>query len=257
VVRLPGESLHRCLNRSCPAQIKGAIRHFASRDALDIEGLGEKLVSVLVDRGLVASPADLYRLQVEDLQELPGLAAKSAQNLVAAVERSKTPTFAAFLFALGIQHVGSHLAQTLAHHFPSLEALRAASEEELKTAIPGVGDKVAAAISRYFANAANGRMIARLLAAGVQFKDTRASAAAKERFWAGKSVVFTGTLTSMTRQEAARRVEQQGARVAASVSRGTDYLVAGDNPGSKYDKARVLGITILDEEAFLARLLPQ
>jgi DNA ligase (NAD+) len=253
VVRLPGESVHRCLNLSCPAQIKAAIRHFACRDAMDIEGLGEKVVTLLVDRGLIQSPADLYQLRAEELMRLPGFAEKSALNLISALERSKESTLAALVFALGIQHVGSHLAQILADHFGSLEAMRTTSATELEQ-IPGVGEKVAASITKYFANAANRVMIDRLLRAGICFKSPAPTAVPRALFWEGKSVVFTGTLASMTRQEAADLVTARGARLGGSVSKSTDYVVAGQDPGSKYQKAQDLGLRLLTEEEFLRHL---
>ncbi len=253
VVRLPGEAVHRCLNLSCPAQIKAAIAHFASRDAMDIEGLGEKVVALLVDRKLIRSPADLYFLRVEDLKGLPGFAEKSAQNLVAALARSKQRPLSAFLLALGIQHVGSALAQLLVDHLGSLKAVQCATAEELQQ-IPGVGDKVAASITKYFANPANRDMITTLERAGLQFMETPLSAAVKDPFWDGKTVAFTGTLTTMPRQEAAALVTARGARVVGSVGKKTDYLVVGEEPGSKWEKARELSVTILNEPEFRQRL---
>jgi DNA ligase (NAD+) len=253
VVRLPGEAVHRCLNLSCPAQIKASVCHFASRDAMDIEGLGEKVVGLLVDRGLIKSPADLYRLREEQLLELPGFARKSAQNLVAAIEASKRVALPAFIYAIGIQHVGSVLAQILADHFGSLDGLRESGTGDLEQ-IPGVGEKIAASITSYFANPANREMLDHLLAAGVQAKVPAARATIEDRFWEGKSVVFTGTLASMTRQEAAARVAARGARIVNSVSKNTDYVVVGADPGSKYDKARSLGVAILTEAELLEHL---
>jgi DNA ligase (NAD+) len=253
VVRLPGEAVHRCLNLACPAQIQAAIAHFASRDAMDIEGLGEKLVALLVGSNLIRSPADLYFLKVDDLEGLPGFAEKSAQNLVAALERSKQRPLAAFLYALGIQHVGSHLAQVLADHFGSLPDLLHATPEKLQQ-VPGVGEKVAASITKHFANPANRDMINRLQGVGIQFSGTVPPPPDSDPFWDGRSVVFSGTLTSMPRQQAARLVAARGARVANSITGKTAYLVIGANPGSKRDKARALGVTILNEADFLQRL---
>jgi DNA ligase (NAD+) len=253
VVRLPGEAVHRCLNLSCPAQIKAAITHFAGRDAMDIEGLGDKVVALLVDHGLIRSPADLYVLSLDDLKTLPGFAEKSAQNLIAALEHSKMRPLAAGLHALGIQHVGSHLAQVLADHFGSLTALQEASMADLQE-VPGVGDKVAASLTKYFANPANRDMIEALRCAGVQFREAAPKAPDKDPFWDGKSVVFTGSLTTMTRQEAADLVIARGARVSSSVSKKTDYVVVGADPGSKWEKARALGVTILTEQDLLLRL---
>jgi DNA ligase (NAD+) len=253
VVRLPGEAVHRCLNLSCPAQIKAAIAHFAGRDGMDIEGLGEKVVSLLVDRGLIRSPADLYFLSMEDLRGLPGFAEKSAQNLLAALERSKQRPLSALLYALGIQHVGSSLAQVLAEHYGSLPALQSASMEQVQE-IPGVGEKVAASITEYFANPANRVMIDALQRAGIQLTKGAPSTLLKDPFWDGKSVVFSGALTSMARQAAADQVVARGAHVAGSISKKTDYLVVGTDPGSKWEKALALGVIVLTEQEFLERL---
>jgi DNA ligase (NAD+) len=253
VVRLPDEAVYRCLNLSCPAQIKAAIAHFADRDGMDIEGLGEKVVAMLVDHDLIRSPADLYFLEGDDLKTLPGFAEKSAQNLITALERSKQRSLAAVLQALGIQHVGNHLAQVLADHFGSLGALQEASADELQH-IPGVGEKVAASITKYFANPANRAMIDALRRGGVLFRETVPAVVVKDPSWDGKSVVFTGSLNSMTRQDAADLVVARGARVSGSVTKKTDYVVVGEDPGSKLDKARSLGVTILTERDLLLRL---
>jgi len=250
VVRVPGESVHRCLNRACPAQIKAAIRHFAGREAMNIDGLGRETVALLVDQALVRSPADLYRLRLEDLIHLPGFADKSAANLVAEIERGKRPELACFILALGIDHVGAHLARILANHFGSLERFRAADEAAL-TAIAGVGAKVAAAIVAYLADDDKRRLIDSLLAHGVRPTTSGTpNAATGPSYWRGKKVVFTGTLTSMTRREAADRVAALGAAVSSSVSARTDLVVAGSDAGSKLDRARTLGIEILTEAEF-------
>ncbi len=253
VVRLPEESVHRCLNRNCPAQIKAAIWHFASRGAMNIDGLGRKLISLLVDEQLLRSVADLYRLRVEDLEALPGLGKKSAQNLVEAIQNSKTASLPDFLFALGIQHVGQHLAEILAEQFPTLDALQRATAEELQQ-IAGIGEKVAYTVARYFSNPANHALIEDLLKQGVAPKPPARPPAAEDSFWRAKTVVFTGTLASMTRHEASRKVAALGAATGDTVSRKTDMVVAGADAGSKLEKARKLGIMVLDEEAFLSRL---
>lgn len=253
VVRPEGESAHRCLNRTCPDQVKAAIAHFTSRDGLDIEGLGRKIVALLVDRGLVRSAADLYRLRVEDLEPLPGLGAKSAANLLAAIESSKNADLADFIFALGIPHVGSHLAQVLADHFGSLEKLRRTSREELQ-GIAGVGGEVAAAIAKYFADDDNRGLVDELLELGVRPVHTSALPVGGDDFWSGKTVVFTGTLEAMTRQRAGEAVTARGARVTGGVSRSTDVVVAGRDAGSKLEKARKLGIRVMEEEEFLERI---
>jgi DNA ligase (NAD+) len=255
VVRLPGEAVHRCLNRNCPAQIKASLRHFAGRSAMDIEGLGKEIISLLVDRGLVASPADLYEIRPEHLEDLPGFAEKSAANLVQAIERSKDVSLAAFIHALGIPHVGEYLAQVLADHFGSIEALQNATAEELE-AISGVGEKVASSILNYFHNPENRRLVQRLREVGVRPRVDRETkpAAPADSFWKDLSVVFTGTLSSMTREEAKKRVVALGARVVENVSKKTDVVVVGSDPGSKLEKARALGVRIMDEAEFLARV---
>jgi DNA ligase (NAD+) len=254
VVRLPEESVHRCLNRNCPAQIKAAIWHFASRGAMNIDGLGRKLISLLVDERILRSVADLYRLRVEDLQDLPGLGKKSAQNLVEAIQDSKSAALPDFLFALGIYHVGEHLAEILAEHFPSLESLQQATPEALLK-ITGVGEKVAFSVARYFSNPANHALIEDLMNQGVALKlaDDRTSTV-EDSFWRSKAVVFTGTLAAMTRDEARREVAALGAKTGDSVSKKTDLVVAGKDAGSKLEKALKWGIMVLNEEEFLGRL---
>ncbi len=253
VVRLPEESVHRCLNRNCPAQIKATIWHFASRGAMSIDGLGRKLISLLVDERILRSVADLYRLRGEDLEELPGLGKKSAQNLVEAIQKSKAATLPDFLFALGIYHVGEHMAEILAEYFPTLEALQRATPEELQK-IPGVGEKVAFSVASYFSNTANHALIEDLLHQGVSLKLADRMPTKGDSFWQAKTVVFTGTLSSMTRQEAGQKVAALGARTSDGVSKSTDLVVAGKDAGSKLEKARKSGIMILNEEEFMSRL---
>lgn len=253
VVRLADESVHRCLNRNCPAQIKASIWHFASRDAMKIEGLGRKIVSLLVDRGMVRSVADLYRLQVEALAALPGFADKSARNLLDAIAQSRRATLGSFIYALGIQHVGSHLAQVLAEQLGSLDALRAAGVDEL-TRIQGVGGVIAHSVAGYFHNPANQDLIDDLLASGIELEVPQTAGPGQGGFWSGKSVVFTGALSAMTRQQASAAVAARGGRATSSVSRGTDVVVAGAEAGSKLEKARALNVRIMDEDEFLRSL---
>jgi len=248
VVRLPGEVAYRCIGLSCPAQLKGRIRHFASRRAMDIEGLGQKLVDQLVDKGLVRDLADLYYLKKEDLVKLERMADKSAQNIIDAIEKSKKTTLARFIYALGIRLVGEHLAQVLAEHLGSLERFYTVTKEELMQ-IPEVGPEVAESVVRFFQNEENRRVIEKMLKAGVSVEEP-AKEAEKERPLEGKVFVFTGALESMTREEAKRLVENLGGRAASSVSRKVDYVVVGKDPGSKYDRARELGLTIIDEREF-------
>ncbi|HNR24786.1 MAG TPA: NAD-dependent DNA ligase LigA [Candidatus Bipolaricaulis anaerobius] len=245
VVRPAGEATHRCENLSCPARIKEAILHYASRRAADIQGLGEKLVDRLVETGLVARISDLYRLRREDLLAVERMGEKSAQNLLDAIERSKGMSLARLIFALGIRHVGERVAELLAERFPSLEALSHATVEEL-TALRGVGPQIAQSIVSFFRNEENQRLIAELAAVGV---DPRAGEPQAGPL-SGKVFVFTGTLGGLTRDEAQRLVASRGGRVASTVSRQVDYVVAGENPGSKLDRARELGIPVLTEAEF-------
>ncbi|MDY0392333.1 MAG: NAD-dependent DNA ligase LigA [Candidatus Bipolaricaulis sp.] len=245
VVRPAGEATHRCENLSCPARIKEAILHYASRRAADIQGLGEKLVDRLVETGLVARISDLYRLRREDLLAVERMGEKSAQNLLEEIERSKGMSLGRLIFALGIRHVGERVAEILAERFPSLEALSHAPVEEL-TALRGVGPQIAQSIVSFFQNEENRRLIAELAAVGV---DPRAGEPQAGPL-SGKVFVFTGTLGGLTRDEAQRLVISRGGRVASTVSRQVDYVVVGENPGSKLDRARELGIPVLTEAEF-------
>jgi len=249
VVREEGAAAYRCVGLACPAKLRESIRHFASKNALDIDGLGEKLVSQLVDRKLVESVADLYTLTHTQLVELDRLGDKSAQNLIAAIERSKATTLARFINGLGIPQVGEHMAEILADHFGSIEALWDAPEEALLE-IREVGPQTAKEIRTFFSSQTNRRVIERLLADGVQPKAQPRSRAGKLR---GKTFVLTGTL-SVPRDEVAREIAIAGGKVTSSVSKATDYVVAGQDPGSKLDKAEKLGIPVLDE-AGLRKLL--
>ncbi|RMF91173.1 MAG: NAD-dependent DNA ligase LigA, partial [Nitrospinota bacterium] len=213
VVREEDEAAYRCVGLACPAKLKETIYHFASKGAMDIEGLGRQTITQLIEAGLVHDVADLYFLRKEDLVRLERMAEKSATNLLAAIERSKKTTLARFLYALGIRHVGEHVATLLAQHFPSLEALQQASQEELET-IAGVGPEVARSVRQFFAEERNLRVLARLKQAGVE---PSREVEPQEKLLAGKTFVFTGTLSSFTRDEASRLVEQRGGRVASSV----------------------------------------
>ncbi len=253
VVRLEGEAVARCIGGLyCRAQRQEAIRHFASRRALDIEGLGDKLVEQLVERELVHSPADLYGLDAVTLASLERMGAKSAAKRVEALERSKHTTLARFLYALGIREVGESTALTLASHFGALDALMAADEEQLQRT-PDVGPVVAAAIRAFFQETHNREVIARLRAAGVSWPEAEVERAIEQPL-AGKTFVLTGTLESLTRDQASDRLRALGAKVSGSVSKKTDYVVAGRDAGSKLDKARELGITVLDEAELRALL---
>jgi DNA ligase (NAD+) len=253
VERLEEEAVHRCTaGLFCPAQRKQALLHFASRRAMDIEGLGEKLVDQLVDTGLVSTPADLYRLGLEDLANLERMAEKSASNLLSAIEGSKHPPLARLVFALGIRNVGEATARDLARHFGTLDALMHADEAALLE-VRDVGPVVAASIAGFFAEPHNREVIRELRRRGVQPQEAVPARAAHGPA-AGKTFVLTGTLPNYSRDQARALIESAGGKVAGSVSKKTDYVVAGADPGSKYDKARELGVEILDEDG-LKRLL--
>ncbi|MEN3202187.1 MAG: NAD-dependent DNA ligase LigA [Atribacterota bacterium] len=249
VVREEGEVAIRCINASCPAQIKERLRHWASRDAMDIEGLGEKLIEQLVDRGYVRSIPDLYRLTKTKLLELERMGDKSSENLLQAIERSKKRPLARFLYALGIRYVGEFVAQLLAEHFGSLQRLMEASSEDL-LAIEGIGPKVAEAVWQFFRNPENRTMLEELKALGVIPEEERVGALSSENILQGKTFVFTGTLSRFSRKEAEELVRQKGGKVASAVSRKVDYLVVGENPGGKLDEARQKNVQILTEEEF-------
>jgi DNA ligase (NAD+) len=246
VVRLPGEAAHRCIGISCPAQVKGRIKHFASKRAMDIDGLGTKLIEQLVDKGLIKDIADLYDLTRDDLAALERMAEKSAANLIQSLENSKRPSLGRFIYALGIRHVGEHIAQVLARNLMSLDAIAHATEEEL-VAIPEIGPEVAQSVVRFFGDKGNQKEIERLLKAGITIAEPSAG---KEEPLKGKTFLFTGALEGMTRNEAKDLVEARGGEIASSAGKGVDYVVMGKEPGSKYAKARELGLTIIDEEEF-------
>ncbi len=237
----------------CPAQRKESLLHFASRRAMDIEGLGDKLVEQLVDGGLVRTPADLYKLGIAKLAGLERMADKSAANVFAAIEKSKDATLARFVYALGIRNVGEVTAKDLARHFGSLDALMAADVEELQEA-PDVGPVVAESIAGFMRERHNREVIEQLRAAGVRWKEGERVKSATAGPFAGKIVVLTGTLAAMSRDEAKDRIEAAGGKVTGSVSKKTDYVVAGDEAGSKLDRAKELGVAVLDEEKFLKLL---
>jgi len=251
IVRLEGEVAHRCLNTACPARIKQSILHFASKDGLDIDGLGEKAVDQLVTRGIVSRLGDLFRLDRETLASLERFGPKSAENLVSSLKAAKSPTLGRFLFALGIPGVGSHIAEVLASRFNTLDRVMGATLDEL-TAIPEIGPQTGGAIVSFFANAENRRTIEDLLATGLTIRADRTGGGSGPL--TGKRFVLTGALDSMTRAEATARIRERGGQVSSSVSRKTDFVVVGRDPGAKAERARALGVPTLTEEEFL-RLL--
>ena len=253
VERAPGEAVARCSGGfTCRAQRQEALRHFASRRALDIEGLGDKLVEQLVEHNLVSSPDELYALTKEQLLELERMGEKSADNLLVALERSKATTLPRFLYALGIRDVGEATALALAQHFGSLERLMAADATAIEE-VPDVGPVVAGHVAVFMASEKHRRAIANLRARGVHWESLERKAAAPAPL-AGKTIVVTGTLSSMSREEAQEKLRNRGAKVSSSVSSKTTYLVHGAEPGSKLEKARQLKVQLLDEEAFLKLL---
>ncbi|RME76962.1 MAG: NAD-dependent DNA ligase LigA [Planctomycetota bacterium] len=251
VDRAPGEATAYCTGASCPAQRVQRLVYFASRTGMDIEGLGEKLATQLVERGLVEDVGDLYFLRKEQLLELERMGEKSADNLLGAIERSKRQPLSRVLTALGIRHVGPTVARLLVRHFPSIDALAAASEEQL-AAIPQIGPVVAHSVRTFFSSERNREVIEKLRRAGVQLEE--ATTHEGPRPFEGKTVVVTGRLERWTRSEIKEFLERLGAHVASSVSKRTDFVLAGEDPGSKLDRARELGRPVLDEQAFVAEL---
>jgi DNA ligase (NAD+) len=241
------EVAYRCVNAACPAKRKESLLHFASRHAMNIDGLGDKIVDQLVDKGLVKDVADLYSLTLDEVAALERMAEKSARNLLDEIVASKKNSLARLIYALGIRFVGERTGQLLAEQFSSLDEFAAAKEEQL-VEVPEVGPKVAASIAEFFSEPANRQLIKKLYKAGV--RPTTEKREVKSQKFAGKSFVFTGSLTNRSREEAGELVKQHGAKVSGSVSKKTDYVVVGADPGSKHDKAKELGVTILTEGEF-------
>lgn len=249
-VRPEGEAVTRCTNIACPAQALRRIGHFASRGAMDIEGFGEVVATELFNLGLVKDVSDIYYLNRDDLLQIGHFADKAATNLAEAIEGSKTKPLSRLLFGLGIRHVGSHVADVLTRRYATIAEIATASEEEL-TAVAEVGPQIAASIYTFFRQAENLRVIDRLKAAGV---NTREEREAVPQTLAGKTFVLTGGMETLTREAATEAIERLGGRVSASVSSKTDYVVAGGNPGSKFEKAKELNVTIIGEQELLAML---
>lgn len=241
----------RCVNYDCPAQIRGRLEHWCARGAMDIEGGGDVLVAQLVKAGLARNVADLYRLTVFDLANLERMGAKSAQNFLAGVEASKQRDLWRLLFGLGILHVGAGVAKALAKHFPALDDISGATEEEL-TQVPDVGEVIAKSVVQWFQEPRQQQLIEALRQSGLNFRSLNWQPVATAGLLTGKVFVLTGTLPTLKREEAAAKIEALGGKVSSSVSKKTDYVVAGEDAGSKLTKAQSLGIRILDEAEFLA-----
>ena len=254
LVRREGEVDYRCPNKAgCPSQGQEWLFHFAGRGAMDIEGLGYKTLWALVEKGLVQDPADIYTLTAEQLEQLDGFAEKSITNLLTQIEGSKDRPLWRLLVGLNIRHVGTHVAQVLATAFGSIDALTAATVDDIDD-VEGIGPEIAASVREWFEDPENLALLERLRAAGLRTADERAAAAPKEGPLTGKTLVLTGTMPSMTREEGTELAQGAGARVASSVSKKTDFVVAGENAGSKLTKAESLGVEVIDEAEFRRRI---
>jgi DNA ligase (NAD+) len=253
VVKDEGEAMHRCPNPACPAQFFELLKHFVGRGAMDIEGLGEKWCRILIDQGLVKDVADLYGLQKDQLLELERMGEILATKIIANIEGSKQRSLPRLLFALGIFHVGSEVAELLTQRYYNLEQIMEAPADEL-TGIAGIGPKIAESITEYFAVEDNRRVIGKLREAGVDPQHEITVPEPDDLPWSGLTFVVTGTLSSMTRRDAEGRVKSLGGAAVSSVTRKTNYLVAGESAGSKLTTAERLGTPVLDEESFLKLL---
>jgi DNA ligase (NAD+) len=262
VVKKEGEAVLRCPNPDCPAQIMASLKHFVSKGGMDIDGLGEKIIAQMLNKGMIRDEADLYGLRHEDLMKLDKIEKKSADNLIRAIENSKKTTLAKFLFALGIRHVGEHIARLLAGHFKTFDRIRNASREDLTyrkgkrgeddSGVKGIGEEIAGSIVSYFEDESNMQTIRRLLESGIQWEEVKL--APSQSSISGKTFVLTGSLNSMKRSQAEEQIIGQGGRISSSISGNTDYLVVGEAPGSKLKKAEDLGVSILNEDEFLSIL---
>jgi DNA ligase (NAD+) len=248
---LPDEAMRYCPNASCPGRILEGIVHFASREAMDIRGLGYERVRQLLDHGLIRTVADLYRLTVEQLVELERYAKQSATQLVRAIEASKKQPLSILLFGLGIRHVGKTVARLLALHFGTMERLSQATLDTINN-VPGIGLVIAEAVVSFFQNPDNQRLVADLAALGVNLKEPKT--AVSDGPLSGKTYVITGTLPTLSRSQATEFIEQAGGRVSGSVSKKTDALVAGQEAGGKLEKAKELGVEVIDEAELLRRV---
>ncbi len=250
VVRTEGEADHRCVNANCPAKLRETILHFASRGVMNIDGLGDALVNQLTDRGMVRNVADIYKLTKTDLLKLERMGDKSAQNVLDEIEDSKKLPLERVIYGLGIRFVGERTAQFLTEHFGSMDALINASEQELLE-VNEVGPRIAESIAQFFREPRNRELIKQLREAGLKFTGKKKERGTK---LAGKTFVLTGTLAHYTRDEAKKMIEDAGGKVTGSVSKKTDYVVAGADTGSKLDKAKELGVKVIEEKG-MAELL--
>jgi DNA ligase (NAD+) len=244
VVRTEGEADHRCVNVNCPAKLRETILHFASRGVMNIDGMGDALVNQLTERGLVKNVADIYKLKKDDLLSLERMGDKSAQNVLDEIEASKELPLERVIYGLGIRFVGERTAQFLAEHFGSMDALMKASEEELQD-VNEVGPRIATSIVEFFQEPKNRELVKRLGEAGLKFSGQKKERGTK---LAGKTFVLTGTLGRYTRDEAKKMIEDAGGRVSGSVSKKTDYVVAGSDAGAKLDKAKELRVRVIGED---------
>lgn len=245
-----GEAVTRCVNIACPAQVLGRIIHFASRNALNIDGVGPAQIEQFIERGLIHDPADLYSLKIEDVLPLDRMGKKLASNIIAAIDKSRDTTLPRLIYGLGIRHAGEHVSLALANHFGSLDAVAAAGEAELGAA-PEIGPVIALSIALFFSEERNRAVLDKLAKAGINPKLERVAA---DSSIAGKTFVFTGTLQSSTREEAESKARSLGAKTSGSVSKSTDYVVTGEKAGSKLTKAQSLGVTVLSEDEFLSMI---
>jgi DNA ligase (NAD+) len=244
VIRTEGEADHRCVNANCPAKLRETIRHFASRGVMNIEGMGDALVAQLTDRGLLKNVADIYRITKQDLLTLERMGDKSAQNVLDEIENSKKLPLQRVIFGLGIRFVGERTAEFLAEHFGSMDALMQATQEELQE-VNEVGPRIAASIVEFFQEPRNRDLVKQLRDAGLTFTGAKKERGTK---LAGKTFVLTGALPNYSREQAKKMIEDAGGRVSGSVSKKTDYVVAGADAGSKLDKAKELGLRVIDEK---------
>ncbi len=245
VVRRANEKIVECPNLKCPGRTKEALKHFVSRRAMNIDGIGDKIIAQLYERGMVKDPADLYALTFEDIMELDKIEDKAAGNLISAIEKSKYTTLSKFIYSLGIRHVGERVAQLLADSFGDIRALEEATEEDLMS-IPSLGPEISGSVVSFFTDASNKELLERLLRAGVRFEENPV----QQSPVSGKRFVITGTLMSMKRFEAQDLIVRKGGKVSSSVNKSTDFLVFGQSPGSKLDKAKKLGVAALSEDDF-------